>query len=189
MANQRFRFRKTPLKGLYSIKRNVTNDNRGHFGRIFCADEFKKTGFVRPISQMNHSFTKQKGIIRGMHFQYPPYTEIKVVSCLEGEIFDVVIDIRKDSPTFLQWYGETLSAKNHNSLYIPEGFAQGFQTLTKNCHVLYYVSTSYSPDFESGLNALDPLISIQWPLDITDMSIKDQNQHMIDSSFEGIDTL
>ena len=129
---------------------------------------------------MNHTFTKKKGSLRGMHFQSKPFQEIKIVRCIKGKVFDVAVDIRKDSPTFLQWHGEILSADKGTSLYIPEGFAHGFQTLTNNCELLYIHSELYQQDAEGVLNAFDPKINISWPLEVTEMSDRDRNSPLLD---------
>ena len=185
--SQRFNFIETSLKDLYKIEQKPIEDERGFLSRFFCAEEFKEIGFTKPIAQMNHTFTKQKGAVRGMHFQNSPHTETKIITCMRGEVFDVAVDIRKNSPTFLQWHAEILSEKNQSSLYIPDGFAHGFQTLTENCELLYIHSSSYQPDAEGALNALEPKLSIDWPLEITEISERDRNNPMISSEFKGID--
>lgn len=185
--SQRFNFIETLLSGVYKVEQKPIEDSRGFFSRFFCAEEFKEIGFTQPIAQMNHTLTKQKGAVRGMHYQHPPFTEAKIVTCLRGEIFDVAIDIRKGSPTFLQWHAEILSNKNQSSLYIPDGFAHGFQTLTENCELLYIHSAFYEQDAEGALNVLDPELDINWPIDIIELSERDRNHPMIGASFEGID--
>ena len=178
--SQHFKFLKSKIEGLYIIERSLIEDDRGFFSRFFCEEEYKKIGFDHSIKQMNHSFTKKKGSLRGMHFQNKPFQEIKIVRCIKGKVFDVVVDIRKDSPTFLHWYGEILSADKGTSLYIPEGFAHGFQTLTNNCELLYIHSELYAKDTEGILNAFDPKINISWPLEVTEMSDRDRNSPLID---------
>ena len=185
--SQRFNFIETPLKGLYKIEQKPIVDSRGFFSRFFCAEEFKDIGFTQPIAQMNHTLTKQKGAVRGMHYQHPPCTETKIVTCIRGEIFDVAVDIRKGSPTFLKFHVEILSDKNQSSLYIPDGFAHGFQTLTEDCELLYIHSSLYQHDAEGALNVFDTELNIEWPQKITEISERDKNHPMIDSSFEGID--
>ena len=184
--SERFNFIGMPLVGLFRVERKVLTDSRGFFSRFFCADEFGEIGFNKTIVQMNHTLTKQKGAIRGMHFQYPPHTETKIVSCLQGKVMDIVVDIRKGSPTFLQWHAEILSAENKYSLYIPDGFAHGFQTLTEDCELFYLHSASYKPDTEGALNVFDPLLSIEWPLEVTEISERDRHHPFLDSEFEGI---
>ena len=126
------------------------------------------------------------GAVRGMHFQYPPYAETKIVSCLKGEIFDVAVDIRLDSPTFLRWHGEVLSAENRKSLLIPEGFAHGFQTLTDDCELLYLHTAPYTPEAEGALNAQDPRLDITWPCAITEMSDRDRSHPFVGDDFAGV---
>ena len=179
-----FDFIETPLEGLFRIERHPIEDHRGFLSRFFCAEDFNRIGFDCSLAQINHTLTQQKGAVRGMHFQYPPYTETKIVSCLQGKILDVAVDIRKDSPTFLQWHAEILSAKNKASLYIPNGFAHGFQTLTNNCQLIYLHSVSYKPDSEGALNALDPRLAINWSLTVTEMSNRDKNHPLLDTQFE-----
>jgi dTDP-4-dehydrorhamnose 3,5-epimerase len=136
--------------------------------------------------QQNQSVTLNKGSIRGMHYQLPPFEEIKLIRCVQGSIFDVVVDIRKDSPTFLKHFSIELSAHNNILLYVPMGFAHGFQTLTDNCTVLYNHSQIYQPGFESGLMYNDPLLNINWPLTINTVSNRDNNHPLINNNFKGI---
>lgn len=135
---------------------------------------------------MNHSFTRAAGSIRGMHFQYPPHTEVKLVRCIAGAVLDVIVDLRKDSPTFLQWFGCELSAENKKLIYIPDGFAHGFQTLTDNAELLYQHSTIYQPGAEGGLRYNDERLKIDWPLESTVISERDKNHPLIDGGFAGI---
>ena len=185
--SERFNFTETSLAGLYVIGRSPIVDSRGAFSRFFCAEEFKEIGFCKPIAQINQSLTKKKGAFRGMHYQYPPYTETKIVTCISGEVFDVAVDIRKGSPTFLQWHSQVLSAENQLSLYIPDGFAHGFQTLTDNCELLYLHSSFYHANAEGALNALDSKLKIGWPLEITEISERDRTHSMMGADFEGVD--
>jgi dTDP-4-dehydrorhamnose 3,5-epimerase len=144
-------------------------------------------GHNREIVQINHSSTRKKGAIRGLHYQTPPASEIKIVRCIQGAVFDVMVDIRVGSPTFGQWYGQELSKTNMLAVYIPEGFAHGFQTLTKNSDLVYLVSTVYCPNYERGLRFDDPVLAIQWPLPISIISSKDRSYTLIDRSFKGIE--
>ena len=182
----RFDFISTPLAGLTLVKRKAIEDQRGFLSRFYCADEFREAGLHKPIAQINHTLTQRKGAVRGLHFQYPPHTEAKLVSCLQGEIFDVAVDLRCDSPTFLQWHGVILSWFNRQSLLIPEGFAHGFQTLTENCEVIYLHTATYQPEAEGALNVTDPRIGIIWPTTMVDLSEKDRNQKLIEQNFQGI---
>ena len=180
------KFKTTSLKDLYTIKLEPFTDNRGSFTRLFCKNDLKDIGYNEEIVNLNNSFTLKKGSIRGLHFQYPPKTETKIVKCIKGEIFDVAVDIRRDSPTFLKWHGEFLSDDNLMMMYIPKGFAHGYQTIEDNTEVIYLVTESYSPENEGGLRFNDPLINISWPVEPTDMSDKDKHQKLIDKNFKGI---
>jgi len=182
----RFDFVATSLSGLVTVQRKVLEDERGFLSRFFCADEFREAGLNKPISQINHTLTRVKGTVRGLHFQYAPNAEIKIVNCLKGEIFDVAVDLRRNSPTFLHWHGEILSDKNRKSLLIPEGFAHGFQALTEDCELIYLHTASYHPESEGALNVLDPNLSVNWPLSIGDISARDRNHSYIDTNFQGI---
>lgn len=183
---QRFDCVDTPLHGLKVIQRKPIEDIRGFLSRTFCAEEFVRYGFNKPINQINHTLTREKGAVRGMHYQLPPHAEIKLVNCIKGEVFDIAVDLRKGSPTFLQWHGEILSEKNQRSLLIPEGFAHGFQALTANCELLYLHSAPYVKAMEAAVNINDAKLAITLPLAITDMSEKDQSHPMINNNFEGI---
>jgi len=168
----RFNRLPTPLAGLAIIEREQIGDERGFFSRFFCGDELPEFGGV--IAQINHTLTRSKGAIRGMHFQRPPHDETKFVSCIRGAVFDVAVDIRPDSPTYLQWHGEILSAENARSMMIPGGFAHGLQTLTEDCEMLYLHDKPYAPEAEGGLNPLDPRLAIAWPLEVSQMSERDR---------------
>jgi dTDP-4-dehydrorhamnose 3,5-epimerase len=182
----RFEFIPTPLSGLIEIQRTVIADHRGFLSRFYCAEEFAMQGMNQPIVQINHTLTRQAGAARGLHFQRPPYAEVKLVSCVKGEIWDVAVDLRQDSPTFLQWHGVTLSALNQKSLLIPEGHAHGFQALTDDCELIYLHTAAYNAEAEGALNMQDPRLNIQWPLALTDISERDRNHAFISSTFQGI---
>lgn len=182
---ERFRFHPTQLSGLTVIERTRLQDNRGFLSRFFSQETMSALG-MKPIQQINHTLTRKAGSIRGMHFQHPPAAEIKIVSCLKGCVLDVAVDLRADSSTFLQWFSAELSAENQRSLFIPEGFAHGFQTLSEDCELLYLHSANYSPQHEAALNPLDPRLAIAWPLAVTDISARDQSHPMLDSGFKGI---
>ena len=175
-----------PIDGLMVVERTRVEDSRGFLSRLYSADEFESAGRRKPIVQINHTLTRQRGAVRGLHFQWPPFAETKFVSCVRGEILDVAVDLRKDSPTFLQWHGEVLSADNVRSLLIPEGFAHGFQALSSDCELIYLHSAPYNASAEGAVNVLDPLLSIRWPLEIAEISDRDRRHPMLTASFEGI---
>jgi dTDP-4-dehydrorhamnose 3,5-epimerase len=179
-------FTSTPLQGSYTIEVNPMADERGWFARTFCKNEFSKIGHEGEWVQLNHSFTKQKGALRGMHYQLPPFSEVKLVRCIAGAVFDVIVDIRKDSATFLQWFGVELSAQNKKMIYIPQGFAHGFQTLSNDCELIYHHSAFYTPGAERGIKYDEPLINIQWPLAPTTVSERDQQHPFLNNHFKGI---
>lgn len=176
----------TPLAGLKLVQRKRIEDARGFLSRFYCSEEFENYGLDKPISQINHTLTRQKGAVRGLHYQQPPHAEVKLVSCLKGEIFDVAVDLRKNSPTFLHWHGEVLSESNQRSLLIPEGFAHGFQTLTEDCELIYLHTAAYVKEAEAALNAIDFRVGIKWPLEITELSERDSSHALIKNDFEGI---
>lgn len=175
-----------PLDGIKRIQRQHLGDHRGFLTRLFCAEELEAVGWVKCIAQVNHTKTFRRGAVRGLHFQRQPYAEMKLVSCIRGEVWDVAVDLRTNSPTFLNWYGEILSADNGCALLIPEGFAHGFQALTEDCEMLYCHSMPYSAQSEFGLNPEDPLLKITWPLCISELSKRDAAHLMINKDFEGV---
>lgn len=179
-------FTPTNLAGSYEITLKPFTDNRGWFTRFYCKKEFEQIHHTKEWVQMNHSFTKAKGSIRGMHYQYPPNSEIKVVRCISGAAYDVIIDLRKGSRTFLQWVGTEISAVKKNMLYIPEGFAHGFQTLTENCELIYFHSEYYTSGNEGGIRYNDPMLGIIWPFGVTEVSERDNTNPLIDNNFKGI---
>lgn len=176
----------TPIQGLSVIQRRHLDDARGFLTRIFCADELSPVGWTKPIAQINQTLTHKRGAIRGMHYQHPPGAEMKLVSCLKGKVWDVAVDIREDSPTFLQWHAEELSEENLSALLIPEGFAHGFQTLTDHVELLYLHSAPHSHQYEAALNPEDPSLAIAWPMSISEMSQKDKNHPLLNGDFKGI---
>jgi dTDP-4-dehydrorhamnose 3,5-epimerase len=180
------KFTETPLSGSYLIEPNPFTDERGWFARTYCKNEFQQIGHTKEWVQINHSFTTKKGTIRGMHFQYPPFTEIKMLRCIAGAVYDVIVDIRSGSPTFLQWFGVELTAANKKMLYIPDGFAHGFQTITENAELIYHHSSFYQPGHEGGLKYDDPKLNIQWPLPVTEISARDNQHPFITNDFTGI---
>jgi dTDP-4-dehydrorhamnose 3,5-epimerase len=175
----------TKIDGVKIIHSEPFRDDRGFFNRIFCQKELEA---IRPnitIVQINHSMTKTKGTIRGMHFQYPPCAEMKIVRCVKGSLFDVAVDLRKSSPTFLQWHGEVLSARNMKALVVPEGFAHGFQSLEDDTEAVYLSTAFYCKEAEDAVRYSDPAFGIKWPLEVTAISEKDA-KHPFLSDFKGI---
>ena len=181
------RFEETKLKGSYIITPTPVGDNRGWFARTYCKREFEPIMRDAEWVQINHSFSSERGAIRGMHFQIGEHQEIKLVRCIAGAVYDVIIDIRTGSPTFMQWVGVELNAQNKNMIYVPRGFAHGFQTLTKDAELIYHHSNYYSPDREAGIRYNDQKVSIDWPLIPTTISERDLNHKLIDESFTGLD--
>ena len=179
-------FTATELVGSYVIDLQPIEDERGWFARTYCKNEFGKIGHTKDWVQLNHSFTKQIGSIRGMHFQLAPFSEIKLVRCIAGAVYDVIIDLRKNSPTFFKYFGVELSASNKKMIYIPEGFAHGFQALTDDCELIYHHSQFYTPGVEAGIKFNDPTINIQWPLPPTNISERDNTHTLIDNNFKGL---
>src|SRR3954469_15391758 len=166
-------FTETKLKGAYTIELKLIEDERGFFARTFCVQEFEAQGLNPRIVQCNVSYNKQKGTLRGMHYQAAPHAEAKLVQCIRGAIYDVMIDLRPESATFKQWLGVELTADNRRMLYIPEGFAHGFQTLEDETEVFYQMSQFYAPQSAQGLRWDDPAFQIEWPADKRIISSKD----------------
>jgi len=166
-------FTETKLKGAFIIDLDLREDHRGAFARTFCAKEFEEHGLKPSVAQCNLSFNYKAGTLRGMHYQVPPAAETKLVRCTKGAIYDVIIDMRPDSPTFMQHIGVELTADNHRSLYIPEMFAHGYQALTDGAEVVYQVGEFYTPGYERGLRYDDPAFGIEWPMPVTVISEKD----------------
>ena len=185
MSNS-FNFLSTPLDNLFEVERNCIEDHRGFFSRLFCTEEFKEIGLIKPFVQVNYTMTRKKGTVRGMHFQKPPFAENKIVTCVKGEVLDIAVDIRKNSKTFLNYHSVVLSDTNFKSLYIPEGFAHGFQTLTRDCQLLYLHSELYIPSAEAIINPMDSMLSIQWPCKISEISDRDANAPFLDNTFKGL---
>jgi dTDP-4-dehydrorhamnose 3,5-epimerase len=167
------RFEETELKGAYVVDVEPIRDNRGFFARSFCAREFEQRGLQAVVAQCNVSFNPRKGTVRGMHFSVEPGAEAKLVRCTRGAIWDVIVDLRPDSPTHLGHVGVELSAANHRALYVPVGFAHGLQTLTDDAEIFYQMSEFYIPDVQRGYRFDDPAFGIAWPLEVTFISDKD----------------
>ena len=182
----RFTVKDLPLSGLQVITRQYLGDSRGFLTRMFCAEELQATNWPKGIAQINHTYTARQGSIRGLHYQKPPHAEMKLVSCIQGEIWDVAVDLRLDSPTFLQWHAEHLSRDNGKALLIPEGFAHGFQAISDDCELIYLHSEPYAPRLEAGIRFDDPRIAIEWPLPATGISARDKQHPLINKLFNGI---
>lgn len=174
------------LAGVGTVKFPVRSDTRGSFARLFCEREMNQVLAGRHIVQINRSHTTQPGAVRGMHFQYPPHAEMKLIRCLRGRVFDVIIDLRVGSPTFLQRHEQILSMENGVMLVVPEGFAHGFQVLEADSELLYLHTAAYAPGSEGIVHYLDPSLGISWPLPITETSERDRAAPLIDSAFLGV---
>ena len=157
-------FTPTRLAGAFIIDLEARHDERGFFARVWCAREYAEHGLETRLVQASVSFTERRGMLRGMHYQVPPHEEVKVVRCTRGAIYDVIVDVRPESPTYLQHVGVELTAANHRQLYIPKGFAHGFQTLEDGCEVSYQMSEFYAPDAQRGMRWNDPSLGITWPV-------------------------
>ncbi len=168
-------FSPTKLKDAYIVEPQKLEDERGFFARTWCENEFRDRGLNPNLVQCNISFNKKKGTLRGMHLQVEPYAEAKLVRCTQGAIYDAIVDLRPDSETFKQWIAVELTAINHRALYVPEGFAHGFQTLEDNTEVFYQMSQFYAPECARGYSWNDPSFQIDWPLAISVISAKDNN--------------
>lgn len=181
----RFNCEETFIKGVYVIKAKPIEDFRGFYSRYFCTEEFKEVGLSKPICQINHTKSIKTGTVRGLHYQKKPFGETKIVRCIKGSIWDVAVDMRKDSPTYLQHFAIELNDTNQTYLYIPTGIAHAFQSLKDNTEVLYLVDETFHPDYVVGLNPTDPSIGIKWPLPISVLSEKEKNCPFIDKNFIG----
>jgi dTDP-4-dehydrorhamnose 3,5-epimerase len=183
------KFIPTPLSGAYLVDIEPRGDDRGFFARAFCDQEFKRAGLESQFCQINNSFSAKKGTLRGMHYQLTPSSEVKIVRCVAGALYDVISDLRPDSPTFGKSFGAELSAKNRTAMYVPRGFAHGFLTLTDDVETIYLVSASYAPQLERGLRFDDPWLAIKWPSDPIEISSKDSAWPFFDPEFHGIERL
>jgi dTDP-4-dehydrorhamnose 3,5-epimerase len=166
-------FEETGLHGSFLVWMEPRNDERGWFSRFFCMEEFSQIGHSEEWVQMNHSYTREAGTIRGIHFQQEPFSEIKLVKCIAGKVFDVIVDLRKGSATYKRYFGIELSPSGPQMIYIPKGFAHGFQTLTDNVELIYFHSNPYTPAAEGGIRFDDPAIGINWPLEPGNISERD----------------
>lgn len=174
------------LEGLCLIRQKVFHDARGRFARLFCQSQLTVQGRPFAIRQINHSRTVEKGSVRGLHYQQAGYAEAKLITCVRGAIWDVAVDLRPESPTFLRWHAEELVADDGRSLLISAGFAHGFQALTDEAEVLYLTDADYAPAHEAGLSVEDPALAIAWPLPVRNLSAKDASHALLDEHFAGV---
>src|SRR2546422_6242272 len=172
-------FIETKLKGAFILDVDRREDNRGFFARVFCQREFAEHGLKPLIAQANIAFNKKKGTVRGMHFQFPPAAETKLVRCTRGAILDIIVDLRLESPTYLHHVAVELTADNHRGLYVPERFAHGYQVLEDGTETSYQVGEFYTPGSEGGLMYNDPRLGLKWPLPITEISPKDDSWKLL----------
>lgn len=184
------RFTCTPLAlaGVVAVERQSIGDRRGSFSRVFCEEDLAAAGWTWPVAQINHTHTAFAGTVRGMHYQRMPHAEAKLVTCLRGRVWDVVVDLRAGSPTFLHWCAQELSADNLTAMLVPPGCAHGFQTLTAGVDLLYLHTAAYAPHAEGGLRPTDPALAITWPLPIGEISARDAAHPLLSKDFAGFDT-
>lgn len=182
-------FRETTLNDARLIDLDKKGDDRGFFARFYCQNEFADAGLIRDFVQINTSLSAKAGTLRGMHYQLPPSAEVKIVRCIRGALWDCIIDLRPESSTFGKWFGHTLSAENRTMMYVPQGFAHGFITLTDDAEALYLVSSFYDPKAERGLRWNDPRFGIEWPREPLELSQKDANWPLFDPEFHGIEAM
>jgi dTDP-4-dehydrorhamnose 3,5-epimerase len=176
----------TPIPGLLLAESARRIDERGSFTRLYCQTELQEIVGSRQIVQVNQSRTRTVGAVRGIHFQHEPHAEMKLVRCLKGKVWDVAVDLRAGSSTFLQWHAVELSAENARMMVIPEGFAHGFQVLEEDSELLYLHTAHYAPSAEGGVRPTDPRLSIAWPLELRDLSDRDRSHPLISSEFTGL---
>lgn len=182
----RFVLHTTPISGLRVVERRPIGDSRGFLERLYCQETFEEITQGKAIRQINRTLTRKRGTVRGLHFQYPPYAETKVVTCLKGKVWDVAVDLRRYSPTFLRYHAVLLSDDNRKSYLIPEGFAHGFQALAPDCEMLYLHTANYDAETEGAVNALDARLGITWPEQVTERSERDKSHAMLTDDFDGI---
>ena len=182
-------FTKTSLSGAFLIDLEKRGDERGFFARAFCQKEFTAQGLPGQFVQVNDSFSGTRGTLRGIHYQLPPAAEVKIVRCIRGALFDVIVDLRPDSPTFKKWVGAELTAENRRMMVVPAGFGHGFLTLTEDTETFYLASEFYSPENERGLRFDDPALAIQWPITPVELSKKDTAWPDLSNEFHGLERM
>ncbi len=180
------KFLETKLKGAYIVTPEPFVDERGSFARVFCRNEFLAIGHKGEFVQINHSVNKLKGTFRGIHYQLPPYEEVKLIRCISGSVHDIIVDIRSGSPTFLQYIAVEISEENMKMVYVPAGFAHGFLTLEDNSQLIYHHTAFYQPGHEAGLRFDDPELRIELPIEPVVITEKDKNHPLIEKGFIGI---
>jgi dTDP-4-dehydrorhamnose 3,5-epimerase len=183
---RRLQLTSTVIEGVQVLQRQPLGDSRGYLERMFCDEELAEWLSAGRIRQVNHTFTALAGTVRGLHFQHAPVSEAKIISCLRGEVFDVAVDLRKGSPTFLKWHAEVLSTANHRSLLIPPGVAHGFQTLAPDTELIYFHTAPHSPEAEGGVHPEEPRVGIAWPRPVSGLSQRDANQPLMQDDFAGV---
>jgi dTDP-4-dehydrorhamnose 3,5-epimerase len=183
------KFHPAPLKGAFLIELEKRGDERGFFARFFCEREFAGAGLATRFTQINNSLSAKRGTLRGMHYQLAPAAEVKVVRCVRGALFDAIVDLRPDSPTFARWFGAELNEDNRLMMYVPRGFAHAILTLRDDTEALYLVSDFYSPENERGLRWNDPRFAIDWPMQPVEISAKDAAWPDFDPVFHDIERL
>jgi dTDP-4-dehydrorhamnose 3,5-epimerase len=182
----RFDISTVGIAGVSVVQRKPIGDERGYLERMFCLHELQSLIGDQRIVQINTTLTVKRGTVRGMHFQKQPHAEIKFVSCLRGAVFDVAVDVRQGSTTFLRWHGEVLSAQNRRTLVLPAGVAHGFQAMTEDCELIYFHTAAFDPVSEGGLHPQDPMLAIQWPEPITELSLRDSSHPPLAADFAGL---
>ena len=183
------KFHSTSLRGAVLIELEKRGDDRGFFARYFCEHEFAAAGLESRYVQINNSLSAKKGTLRGLHYQLPPSAEVKVVRCVRGALWDVIIDLRPDSPSYKKWFGAELSAENRLMMYVPRGFAHAILTLTDEAEAIYLVSDSYAPEKERGLRWDDTAFGIEWPIEPTEISPKDAKWPSFDAAFHSVELM
>jgi dTDP-4-dehydrorhamnose 3,5-epimerase len=183
---QALKIHATPLAGVYQVELDWYADGRGAFSRLFCAAELGDLLGERRIVQVNHSRSEIPGTVRGMHFQVGRYAEMKLITCTRGSVYDVAVDLRPNSPTYLRWYGVELAGDSHRMMLIPEGCAHGFQVMSPESELIYSHTAAYTPAAEGGVRYDDPALHIRWPLPVGEVSARDRSHPLIDNEFKGI---
>ena len=174
------------IDGVVTVSSQPIEDDRGSLHRLFCKKELAGVIAERQIVQINHTVTKKKGAVRGFHFQYAPHAEMKMIRCTRGAIWDVAVDLRQGSSTFLQWFAQEITPENSKMMVIPEGVAHGFQVLEDNSELVYLHTDFYTPDAEAGVNIQDPKLAVDWPLEIKDLSQRDRDHPFLSDDYAGV---